>query len=139
MEKKLPRGLRNNNPGNIEIGEKWQGLSNKQIDTRFCTFSEMCYGCRALLKVLQTYHNKHKLNTVRAIISRWAPNNENNTVAYVNAVARALGVSPVESLKFTKTTYIMLGKAIAKHENGAEADVLITDATWQKAAELAGL
>lgn len=139
MEKKLPRGLRNNNPGNIEIGEKWQGLSNKQIDTRFCTFSEMTYGCRALLKVLQTYHNKHKLNTVRAIISRWAPNNENNTVAYINSVARALGVSPVESLKFTKTTYIMLGKAIAKHENGVEADVLITDSTWQKAAELVGL
>lgn len=139
MTQKLPRGLRNNNPGNIEIREKWQGLSTKQLDSRFCTFSEMVYGCRALIKTLQTYHNKYKLSTIKGIICRWAPPKENNTVAYIASVAKALNVEPLDGITFTRDVYINLAKAIARHENGAVADRLITNETWEKAANLAGL
>lgn len=139
MSDKLPRGLRNNNPGNIDKGEPWQGLSQDQPDRRFCTFSSLAYGCRALIKLLQTYHNKRGLNTVQEIINRWAPSFENDTSAYVTAVAKDLGVEPNTPLDFTKETYINLGKAIARHENGKIADSYISEETWLYAARLAGL
>ena len=52
----LPRGLRNNNPGNIRITkDKWQGLREKQEDKSFFQFTEMKWGYRALIRTLQNY------------------------------------------------------------------------------------
>lgn len=131
------RGIRNKNPGNIRHGsDKWQGMSVEQNDSAFVTFDEMTYGCRALIKTLQTYADKYGLNTVQGIIHRWAPTNENDTESYINSVAKALDVTPNESLVFNERTYIALAKAIAKHENGSDAS-LIDDRIWEKAYELA--
>lgn len=89
---KYIRGIINNNPANIRRGSNWKGLvpfltnpSNGQIvkDKRFCQFSEMKYGIRALLVVLRTYHYKHKLNTISKVLHRYAPLSENNTYAYI--------------------------------------------------------
>ena len=126
----MVRGLRNNNPGNLRHGSKWQGLAREQTDPAFCQFTEMRFGCRALIKVLQTYVIKYNLKTVRAIISRWAPSNENNTEAYIHSVASALGVNDNEELHFESYLYIRLAKAIAHHENGIEADSAISAKTW---------
>lgn len=53
FQKVLPRGLRNNNPGNIRLSTtKWQG-EVKGPDPVFCTFRSMPYGYRALMKVLK--------------------------------------------------------------------------------------
>lgn len=134
----LPRGLRNNNPGNLEKGENWKGLSKDQKDTRFCTFSSMTYGCRALIKLLVTYINKYECNTIEYIISKYAPSNENNTQAYINAVASDLGISPKQVITADGETLVKLAKAIAKHENGSIAETIITDKTWKEAANLAG-
>ena len=71
------RGLRNNNPLNIEQGEDWQGLAGEQLDTRFATFEDAEHGLRAGAKVLKTYQDKHGLKTVRDMIGRWAPEHEN--------------------------------------------------------------
>ena len=39
MENKLPRGLRNCNPGNIRIStDKWLGLREEQTDKEFFQF-----------------------------------------------------------------------------------------------------
>ena len=129
----MVRGLRNNNPGNLRHGSKWQGLAREQTDPAFCQFTEMRFGCRALIKVLQTYVIKYNLKTVRTIISRWAPPNENNTEAYIHSVASALGVNDNEELHFESYLYIRLAKAIARHENGIEADSAISAKTWQEA------
>lgn len=117
------RGIRNNNPGNIRLGDKWQGMSAKQTDGSFVQFDSMVYGIRALIKTLMTYHQKYGLSTVKEIISRWAPSNENNTAAYIKSVADYLGVESdtVLDLDNDKSIYIELAKAIALHENGAEA------------------
>lgn len=135
----LTRGLRNNNPGNLDKGQAWKGLDPDGNDERFCTFKNMEYGCRALLKTLITYHKVHGLNTVTEIINRWAPPVENNTVSYINSVSNALTVLPDDKLDFTRNTYIKLGKAIAHHENGSIADTYISDNTWEEAANLADL
>lgn len=132
----IARGIRNKNPGNLRHGDKWQGMSSVQNDSEFITFDSMVYGLRALIKTLMTYHNKHGLNTVREIISRWAPSTENNTEAYVSSVAKALGVNADDSLTFDDATYIALAKAIARHENGSDAD-LIGSALYDEAVKLA--
>lgn len=135
------RGLRNNNPGNIDkTGEVWEGQELPRSDERFCTFSSMAYGCRALIRTLMTYHAKHGLSTVREIINRWAPPVENNTDAYVAHVCQRLGVAPEHPLDFdgNPQIYLHLARAIAYHENGSAADRISLD-TWKEGANLAGL
>jgi len=115
-----PRGIRNNNPGNIRHGDSWQGMAEQQNDSAFVQFISPVWGVRALAKVLYTYRFKHGLVTVRQIISRWAPPNENNTEAYVNSVADALGVEPDHTLFFERPQVLALVRAIIKHENGKQ-------------------
>lgn len=122
--KTAPRGVRNNNPGNIDrTGVAWQGEDRsaqaRARETRFCVFVSPEYGFRALARTLLTYRNKHGLKTVRAVINRWAPPVENNTSAYVTQVATALGVAPDAVIDVRRpAVMVSLVKAIARHENG---------------------
>ena len=79
---KLPRGIRNKNPGNIKLGTDWDGLAAEQTDPTFCIFDEAVMGIRALMRILLTYRFTHKKTNVDSIISRWAPPSENNTEKY---------------------------------------------------------
>lgn len=68
-----PRGLRNNNPGNIRTTkDRWQGLRPQQTDPAFFQFTEMRYGYRALIITLQNYRHKHGCRTIADFIRRWA-------------------------------------------------------------------
>ncbi|WP_228763560.1 hypothetical protein [Brevundimonas sp. SPF441] len=89
------RGVRNNNPGNIDRvkGTNWQGAAKEQTDSRFVTFISAEMGIRALVRTLLTYFKQHRLASVRGIINRWAPPVENNTAAYIDAVCRDIGRS----------------------------------------------
>ncbi|MBG3079935.1 structural protein [Proteus mirabilis] len=89
---KIARGERNNNPGNIRHGSKWQGLSAEQTDKDFCQFISPEYGIRAIYKLLQTYQKKYGLNTIKTIINRYAPPNENNTIGYINRISKEIGI-----------------------------------------------
>lgn len=135
------RGIRNNNPGNLRHSRnQWQGLATRQDDSDFCTFTSLSWGIRALIVTLKTYHNKYGLSTVREIISRWAPTNENNTDAYVRSVATALGRDADEPLDLNGNPqlYLALAKAIARHENGTDAKS-IPEESWDSGARLAGI
>lgn len=118
----LPRGLRNNNPGNIRHGSAWQGLCDEQNDGSFCQFKTPEYGIRAMTKILRdTYYHKRGLNTVNEIIDRWAPPTENDTRAYQAAVAGALGVEVDWPIDLDKPmTLLGLLGAIIRHENGVQ-------------------
>lgn len=122
-----PRGIRNNNPGNLRHGEKWMGLSPGQGDPAFCTFVSPEYGIRALGKVLLNYQARHRLRTVAQIIERFAPPSENNTGVYTRQVATALGVEPDAAVNVRKVLPALV-RAIIKHENGAQPydDVTLT-------------
>lgn len=120
---KQTRGVRNNNPGNIDYSPKnnWKGQLPRDttIESRFCRFESPEYGIRALIALLGTYQRNYALNNVAGLIGRWAPKNENNTSAYINGVAKELGVSPTEWIKVSdKKIAIGLAKAIVRHENG---------------------
>ncbi len=41
---KTPRGIRNNNPGNLDKGSPWQGLISNPSEPRFCTFKDPVWG-----------------------------------------------------------------------------------------------
>lgn len=119
-----PRGYRNNNPGNLDRGKQpWVGEDRspeaRAREHRFAVFTTPEYGFRAMARTLLTYRNKHFLRTVRAVIDRWAPPNENNTSAYVTAVADALGVHPDDLIDVRQPETMQgLLRAIARHENG---------------------
>ena len=84
----LPRGLRNNNPGNIRRNsDVFQGEKTSS-DREFKQFKSMAYGYRAIFKILSNYGRNYHLKTIRQMIGRWAPENENDTGAYVNGRIR---------------------------------------------------
>jgi hypothetical protein len=71
-----------------------------------------------LCKVLLLYGMKG-VDTVAAIIARWAPSNENNTGAYVAAVAASMKVDPNIHLDVRQYSQLYpLVDAIIRHENG---------------------
>jgi len=118
-----PRGIRNNNPGNIDrTAEKWQGMAADQSsDSRFVVFSAPVWGLRALAKVLLSYQRKHGLRTPAAIIGRWAPPVENDTGAYARQVAKALGVGVGDQIDLQQPeTLQRILPAIVQHENGQQ-------------------
>lgn len=115
-----PRGIRNNNPGNIRKShDTWQGARQNGFDPAFVEFENPVFGLRALMKTLITYHVKYSLDTVQSIINRWAPPCENATDAYAHHVAKKLGVMREDRINLTDPkVLITLAKAIAVHENG---------------------
>lgn len=121
-----PRGIENNNPGNIrKSGAKWQGKI-EGADAEFETFNAPEYGIRALIKNLRGY--KFHGPTITKIINRWAPPGENNTAAYIDSVAKQTGLDKAAPLDlFDKGTCLALAIAITTHENGQQpygSDVL---------------
>ena len=116
----LPRGIRNNNPGNIRLTKaRWHGQKKIQSDISFIEFENATYGLRALMKVLLTYHRKYHLDTVQSIINRWAPPHENATDHYAGHVAMRLNVKRTDIVNvLSKEVLTGFAAAITIHENG---------------------
>jgi hypothetical protein len=141
LKNKLPRGIINNNPGNIRVGDKWQGLASveemtaeQRKEQAFCVFKSPVWGIRAIARLLINYQDKHNLDNVEKIINRWAPNSENNTAAYVSSVVKHTGKFDVDVHKYEDL--FSLTEAIIKHENGVQP---YDKATIDKALVLAGV
>lgn len=115
-------GLNLNNPFNLEINPhiNWWG----QILTRdpkgiFCTFATAANGLRAGFKNLYNQQALHHRNTWTDIISVYAPAEENDTAAYVKAVADYTGVGPTDLINLSDHTFLAKGgKAVIIHEQG---------------------
>jgi hypothetical protein len=129
-----PRGIRNNNPGNIRksFTTFWKGALSPvdNTDPAFEQFKTYEYGVRALIKNLVYYISKKGLNTVELIISTYAPAIENDTEAYINRVTRYTGFSRKQLLIAEKATLKKLCKAIILVENGGE---YLSDSQFEQA------
>lgn len=114
----LPRGIRNNNPLNIEAGtftSSQPGFVGS--DGRFARFETPEAGVAAASRLLDTYEKKHGLNTVAGIIGRWAPTSDGNNVsAYAANVSRQLGIDPNAPIPPEKRMALIA--AMGQHENG---------------------
>lgn len=117
-----PRGVRNNNPGNIRYSSTnpWFGKVpiTQNTDGSFEQFVEWRYGVLALIKLLTKYIVRY--GTIDKMIRVYAPSIENNTAAYIRAVSSETGFPSNQALTVTKDTLQKLTLAIAKHEVGAD-------------------
>ncbi len=115
------RGIRNHNPGNLRKStEKWQGAADVQDDADFVVFKSDEYGIRALARVLLNY-KRRGWDTIGEIIEHYAPSNENNTAAYIQAVCNDCGFDSGDVLDLDQCEVMLpLVKAIIRHENGEQ-------------------
>lgn len=151
----VPRGIRLNNPGNIRVGDKWQGLMDpanmttaQKREKEFCVFAEPKWGIRALARLLIAYKDKHGLNTVAGIINRWAPPKgksptkgayTQNTSGYIAHVCALTGFGPDEVVDVYRYEVMRpLVEAIMLHENGVK-ELPYDDLTIREGLRLAGI
>lgn len=132
MAKKTSRGLRNNNPGNIRLSStRYQGEVDSS-DSAFKQFKTMAHGYRAMFVLLYTYQKKHKLHTIEAMISRYAPAVENHTEAYINAVSEWSGVPATSHITATNGDIMVpIVAAMSRAENGAVAMMSDVEKGWK--------
>ena len=130
---KLPRGIRNKNPGNIKLGTDWDGLAAEQTDPTFCIFDEAVMGIRALMRILLTYRFTHNKKNIDSIIRRWAPPSENDTEAYIKFVAKRMEIEPMDMIDNSIEGYLPLVKSIIQMENGMQPydDELIVEGMYK--------
>ena len=122
-KKPIPRGIRNNNPLNIRVGNVWLGEVPNPTDNEFEQFVSMFYGLRAGFILLRRYIRRYHLTTVPDIISRWAPGSENNTVKYIDTVCQLSGIAPDAQIKYEdEETLVNLVDAMILVECGQHVD-----------------
>jgi len=113
-----PRGIRNNNPGNIEWIEapanRWRGMI--RADGRYGVFDTAANGVRAIGGELRASIRKGQ--TLAQAIAEWAPPTENNTAAYQRAVASETGI--LLDTKLAAHHVPAVATAIIQHENGMQ-------------------
>jgi hypothetical protein len=114
----IPRGIRNNNPGNIRLSPNvhWFGQSADQADGSFVQFDMPEYGIRAIVRIMHSYQ-RLGINTIKDVINRWAPPNENDSAAYVDAVCKGCNKSATEVVVLNDIMPELVN-AIIWHENG---------------------
>jgi len=114
-----PRGIRNNNPTNIEDSKiPWRGRVGN--DGRYVVFDTAINGLRAGYLEIWDSIVRDGDDTIRTLIRQWAPPIENLTGAYQNSVRAQTGIANID----TKLNYLRdatpLLKAIVQHENGQQ-------------------
>jgi len=110
------KGIRNNNPGNLEYAGQPYALPKTG---RFAQFATQGQGLYNLGRQVELYYSRGK-DTVREIVSTYAPANDNNTEAYIASVSKQMGISPDDKLDLTKRDVLArLMSAIIMQENGS--------------------
>lgn len=124
MKREQPRGIRNNNPLNIRIGNTWLGERDNPSDPEFEEFTSIELGYRAAFCILRRYIRRYKKNTVASIISTWAPASENATQKYIDYVCAQMHRAPDQIIDyFDADTMIDLVRSMHQFECGVPADI----------------
>lgn len=123
---KLSRGYRNRNPGNLNYIARnpWRGQvaleeARPGVTPRFGVYDTHENGIRAIVMQLRRYWERGK-DTIKEMIETWAPPEDaNDTNAYVNVVARKVGIAPTTPFPFEDDAMMTkLVTAIIEHECG---------------------
>lgn len=132
-KKQLPRGLRNCNPGNIRKNSiVYAGEIVPSQDDEFKQFVTMAYGYRAMFVLLFSYQHRYGLDSIARMIARYAPENENNTAAYIDVVAERSGVPANGHITATNgDVMIPIVAAMSAVENGVEAKIHEVEEGWK--------
>lgn len=109
------RGVRTNNPLNLSFANQPNAIGT---DGRFAVFQTPEEGVAASVRQLQLY-GQRGLNTVEQIVGRWAPPSENDTPAYIRAVAQRMNVNPNQEIDLSDpNTMARLVNAMSVQEVG---------------------
>lgn len=137
MDKSIvPRGIRNNNPLNIRVGNNWRGEKAVKHDRAFEEFTSMEYGVRAGFIILRKYMTGYngltrKFNTIDLIIRRWAPASENNTESYINQVCKLSGIPRHQQISFSqRSLMVAIVDAMIRVECGQSIDTKIIESAY---------
>ena len=123
-KKPMPRGIRNNNPLNIRKGSNWKGERPIQPDQAFEEFVSMEWGIRAGIKLIRNHitgfnGKRPPANTIKKLISVWAPAKENNTEAYIRTVCQQTAIGRNDLLHVNdRRSIIAIARAMAYVECG---------------------
>ena len=111
---------------------RYKGEVYPSRDPEFKEFSSMAYGYRAMFVLLDTYRSRYGLNTIRQMLNRYAPPEENFTEGYVRFVADYSGVMPDESVDTrVEMDMIPIVAAMSKIENGVAANLVDVEEGWR--------
>lgn len=106
-----PLSVRNHNPGNLRIPGSTTGFQQFQNDDQ---------GIAALSRQLQLYEQRDHLTTIRGILNKYSPGNENNTEALIANASKRTGFGPDQQLDpKSMDQLVKLVVAITKQENGS--------------------
>lgn len=120
--------MRNHNPLNIRKGNNWQGEDPAASDNSFETFVNDAYGFRAAFRIIHNgFRAKPPRNTIRLIISRWAPpEDHNDTENYIKIVSTRAGIPADERLAYQdKGRMCRVVLAMAFVESAHEYDIRV--------------
>jgi hypothetical protein len=103
---------------------RYKGEKAQSSDESFRQFESIEWGYRAMFVLLHTYAIKHRCNTLRKIINRYAPPIENHTESYLRRVAYATHLSADEKIVSTDAaTMTAVVAAMSEVENGVQPDM----------------
>lgn len=113
----LPRGIRNNNPGNLEYAGQRGATKELGPGGRFAVFRTREEGLAALARQIELYAARG-YNSVLQIMNAFAPPGENDTELYAERVAKSMRVGSIDELDLNNSrTVASLMNAIIAHEN----------------------
>jgi hypothetical protein len=132
ISRKITRGYRNNNPGNIrKSSSAWSGKVGD--DGTFEMFSEMWYGVRAIAKILLTYQTTYGVDTLYDVGARYAPGSDNGGADYGAGLASTLGIDENDTIDISTNLQNII-HAIIINENSMD---LITSDEYAEAIQSA--
>lgn len=128
-----PRGLRNNNPGNIRHNsDRFDFELQPAADPAFKQFRTPAYGYRAMFVILRNYRKLYGLDTIRKIITRWAPPKENDTAAYIATVSALSGIPADQPVNIDDPEQMIpIVAAMSQVENGCPAILTDVHKGWE--------
>jgi hypothetical protein len=118
-KKNSPRGIRNNNPGNLNYAGQEGATKEGGENGRFAVFSSMRDGISALHRQIQLYLQRG-VNTIESIVNKYAPSSDGNNVqSYIQQLVGATGKGANETLSGDDQGMVFkLIRGIINHENG---------------------
>lgn len=118
----MTRGQRNHNPLNIRKGNNWQGEHPTMHDSEFECFVSDTYGFRAAFIIIKNgFKASTPRETIRQIVTRWAPPSENDTESYVATISQRTNIHPDTRLTFScRHEIVAIVKAMAWVESRCE-------------------
>ena len=123
---KLPLGYRSNNPLNIRYnaGNNWKGKVTPPAVGKYGAyerFRDLAHGYRAALVLLRNNaYIRGGYDTIRKIITKWAPEGDHNyTANYIANVSKLTGIDPDKVIsRNDKDTLCKIVYAMSISENG---------------------